>query len=151
MSFLFSSILIKKYVIWAELEPTHVFLPLGRRARHYTRIRNHRVSSVEVVHCLDIPEFYKSFIDGHTKIIVKVCKLVQYWFFSIIFIKLWQVFKFSADGKQLLLRLGVQLIPGNDKEHFCKPTDVAVQSRTGHFFVSDGYVTQIFFKSCFSF
>ena len=55
---------------------------------------------------------------------------------------MFQVFKFSIaenEGQlQMQLRLGVLLIPGNDNEHFCKPTDVAVDSKTGNFFVSDG-------------
>ena len=36
------------------------------------------------------------------------------------------------------LILGVKLIPGNDRRHFCKPTDVAVMT-DGTFFVADGY------------
>ena len=36
------------------------------------------------------------------------------------------------------LTLGVKLIPGNDRRHFCKPTDVAVMT-DGTFFVADGY------------
>ncbi|GAA31769.2 peptidyl-alpha-hydroxyglycine alpha-amidating lyase 2 [Clonorchis sinensis] len=48
-----------------------------------------------------------------------------------------QVFKFSPDKTQLMV-LGEKFKPGNDSEHFCKPTHVAVAS-TGDFFVSDGY------------
>lgn len=31
------------------------------------------------------------------------------------------------------------MVPGNDDKHFCKPTDVAVSSKTGEIFVADGY------------
>ncbi|CAB3983869.1 peptidyl-glycine alpha-amidating monooxygenase isoform X2 [Paramuricea clavata] len=48
-----------------------------------------------------------------------------------------QVFKYSEDGDKLL-ELGKRFVPGNDREHFCKPTDVAVE-KDGSFFVSDGY------------
>ncbi|KAI9433767.1 NHL repeat-containing protein [Russula earlei] len=48
-----------------------------------------------------------------------------------------QVFKFSHEGK-LLLTLGEARVPGNDKTHFNRPTDVAV-APDGSFYVSDGY------------
>jgi peptidylamidoglycolate lyase len=48
-----------------------------------------------------------------------------------------QVFKFSTRG-QLLLTLGSRLKPGNDRQHFCKPTSVAVQEGSGAVFVADG-------------
>ncbi|KAF8569773.1 hypothetical protein P879_04132 [Paragonimus westermani] len=50
-----------------------------------------------------------------------------------------QVYKYgpTLDGKPLLI-LGEKFKPGNDSEHFCKPTHVAVAS-SGDFFVSDGY------------
>ncbi len=35
--------------------------------------------------------------------------------------------------------LGEALMPGEDDEHFCKPTDVAVES-SGVFYVADGFV-----------
>jgi len=47
--------------------------------------------------------------------------------------------RFNVGSSQPDLILGEQFVPGSDKEHFCKPTDVAVLS-TGEFFVSDGYV-----------
>ncbi|KAL9986000.1 hypothetical protein ACROYT_G000053 [Oculina patagonica] len=49
-----------------------------------------------------------------------------------------QVFKFAPGEKQPSLRLGQQFLPGSDNSHFCKPTDVAVDSE-GNFFVADGY------------
>lgn len=48
-----------------------------------------------------------------------------------------QVFRFTADGKQLLM-LGERGKPGADHAHFNLPTDVAVL-RDGSFYVSDGY------------
>ncbi|KAA3675781.1 uncharacterized protein DEA37_0013303, partial [Paragonimus westermani] len=50
-----------------------------------------------------------------------------------------QVYKYgpTLDDKPLLI-LGEKFKPGNDSEHFCKPTHVAVAS-SGDFFVSDGY------------
>ncbi|MDI1322185.1 MAG: peptidyl-alpha-hydroxyglycine alpha-amidating lyase family protein [Algoriphagus sp.] len=48
-----------------------------------------------------------------------------------------QVLKFSHDG-QLLMKLGVAKISGNDSLHFNLPTDVAI-AEDGSFYVSDGY------------
>ncbi|CAG0902557.1 unnamed protein product [Darwinula stevensoni] len=48
-----------------------------------------------------------------------------------------QIFKYSPKG-DILLTLGEKLVPGGDRDHFCKPTDVAVL-KDGTFFVSDGY------------
>lgn len=48
-----------------------------------------------------------------------------------------QVFKFSPEGK-LLMKLGEERKPGDDQNHFNKPTDVAVAG-DGSFYVSDGY------------
>ena len=50
---------------------------------------------------------------------------------------LYQVFKFTPDGK-LLLTLGERATPGADHSHFNLPTDVAVL-QDGSFYVSDGY------------
>jgi len=49
-----------------------------------------------------------------------------------------QVFKFPPGEKKPSLTLGTQFLPGNDDNHFCSPTDVAVDS-DGNIFVSDGY------------
>uniref|UniRef100_A0AAQ4PHE6 Copper type II ascorbate-dependent monooxygenase C-terminal domain-containing protein n=1 Tax=Gasterosteus aculeatus aculeatus TaxID=481459 RepID=A0AAQ4PHE6_GASAC len=40
---------------------------------------------------------------------------------------------------RVLLTLGEAFTPGSDNNHFCKPTDVAVEPETGNIFVSDGY------------
>lgn len=55
-----------------------------------------------------------------------------------------QVFKFSIDKKstdykKLVLSLGERFQPGKDKNHFCKPTSVAIDHFTGQIFVADGY------------
>ena len=49
-----------------------------------------------------------------------------------------QIFKFSNDGKRLLMVLGTRDEPGNDGTHFKRPTDIAWLP-DGTFFVSDGY------------
>jgi hypothetical protein len=51
-----------------------------------------------------------------------------------------QIFKFSNDGKKLLLTLGESGIFGDndDPTHFRRPTDIAFV-RDGSFFISDGY------------
>ena len=52
-------------------------------------------------------------------------------------VALHQVFKFSRAGK-LLMTLGERGVPGANKAHFNRPTDVAVLP-DGSFYVSDGY------------
>ncbi|KAM9456628.1 peptidyl-glycine alpha-amidating monooxygenase B isoform 2-T4 [Clarias gariepinus] len=61
----------------------------------------------------------------------------NYWVTDV---ALHQVFKLSSDGKEKpLLALGEAFVPGPDKNHFCQPTDVAVDPDTGNIYVSDGY------------
>jgi peptidylamidoglycolate lyase len=48
------------------------------------------------------------------------------------------IYKFSPDGKKVLMTLGEFRKPGNDKTHFNRPTDIAWLPN-GDFFVSDGY------------
>ncbi|XP_064497838.1 peptidyl-glycine alpha-amidating monooxygenase isoform X7 [Pseudopipra pipra] len=60
----------------------------------------------------------------------------NYWVTDV---ALHQVFKLGTEGKEPLLTLGVALQPGSDKNHFCQPTDVAVDPITGSIYVSDGY------------
>ena len=50
-----------------------------------------------------------------------------------------QVFKFTNDGKKLVMTLGEAGVPGNDEKHFGDPTGIAWLP-DGTFFVSDGYV-----------
>lgn len=52
-------------------------------------------------------------------------------------VALHQVFKYDSYGVPLLV-LGKRFEPGNDMEHFCKPTSVAV-APTGEIVVADGY------------
>ncbi|KAI4491464.1 hypothetical protein M0804_002856 [Polistes exclamans] len=53
-------------------------------------------------------------------------------------IALHQVFKYDSSGV-LKLSLGEPFEPGNDLNHFCQPTSVAVSSSTGEIFIADGY------------
>uniref|UniRef100_A0A8C9NW28 Peptidylglycine alpha-amidating monooxygenase n=1 Tax=Serinus canaria TaxID=9135 RepID=A0A8C9NW28_SERCA len=67
---------------------------------------------------------------------LSVDKNGNYWVTDV---ALHQVFKLGANDKEPLLILGVPLQPGSDKNHFCQPTDVAVDPITGSIYVSDGY------------
>ena len=49
-----------------------------------------------------------------------------------------QIFKFTNDGKQLVMTLGEKGVIGDDDKHFGRPTDIAFLP-DGTFFVSDGY------------
>ncbi|XP_050801609.1 peptidyl-glycine alpha-amidating monooxygenase isoform X5 [Gopherus flavomarginatus] len=60
----------------------------------------------------------------------------NYWVTDV---ALHQVFKLGVHNKEPLLILGRSLQPGSDKNHFCQPTDVAVDPVTGNIYVSDGY------------
>ncbi len=60
----------------------------------------------------------------------------NYWLTDV---ALHQVFKFEEGGTEPLLTLGKRFEPGtnDDRDRFCKPTDVAVASN-GDIFVADG-------------
>ncbi|KAM9094740.1 peptidyl-glycine alpha-amidating monooxygenase isoform 5-T7 [Sarcophilus harrisii] len=61
----------------------------------------------------------------------------NYWVTDV---ALHQVFKLDPKSKgSPLLILGRSMQPGSDKNHFCQPTDVAVDPVTGTIYVSDGY------------
>ncbi|XP_054612622.1 peptidyl-glycine alpha-amidating monooxygenase B isoform X1 [Dunckerocampus dactyliophorus] len=61
----------------------------------------------------------------------------NYWVTDV---ALHQVLKVSSDGNdRTLLSLGEPFAAGSDHNHFCQPTDVAVDYQTGNIFVSDGY------------
>jgi peptidylamidoglycolate lyase len=49
-----------------------------------------------------------------------------------------QIFKFTHDGKQLVMELGEKNVAADDEKHFNQPTDIAFLP-DGTFFVSDGY------------
>ena len=49
------------------------------------------------------------------------------------------IYKFTRDGKKLVMTLGTPRTPGNDQTHFARPTDVAFLP-DGTMFVSDGYI-----------
>lgn len=68
----------------------------------------------------------------------------SYWVTDV---ALHQVFKVSADGRdEILITLGEAFIPGSDHNHFCKPTDVAVDSENKDIFISDGYCNERILK-----
>lgn len=61
----------------------------------------------------------------------------NYWVTDV---ALHQVFKLDPHSKEgPLLILGRSMQPGSDQNHFCQPTDVAVDPSTGAIFVADGY------------
>ncbi|XP_029421776.1 peptidyl-glycine alpha-amidating monooxygenase isoform X17 [Nannospalax galili] len=61
----------------------------------------------------------------------------NYWVTDV---ALHQVFKLDPHSKAgPLLILGRSMQPGSDQNHFCQPTDVAVDPSTGAIYVSDGY------------
>lgn len=61
----------------------------------------------------------------------------NYWVTDV---ALHQVFKLDPHSKEgPLLVLGRSMQPGSDQNHFCQPTDVAVDPSSGAIFVSDGY------------
>ncbi|XP_045356121.1 peptidyl-glycine alpha-amidating monooxygenase isoform X13 [Leopardus geoffroyi] len=61
----------------------------------------------------------------------------NYWVTDV---ALHQVFKLDPNSKGgPLLILGRTMQPGSDQNHFCQPTDVAVDPDTGTIYVSDGY------------
>ncbi|XP_040095674.1 peptidyl-glycine alpha-amidating monooxygenase isoform X8 [Oryx dammah] len=61
----------------------------------------------------------------------------NYWVTDV---ALHQVFKLDPKSKEgPLLTLGRSMQPGSDQNHFCQPTDVAVDPDTGTIYVSDGY------------
>ncbi|KAM6985156.1 peptidyl-glycine alpha-amidating monooxygenase B [Aplochiton taeniatus] len=59
----------------------------------------------------------------------------NYWVTDV---ALHQVLKVGAGDKPLVV-LGEAFEPGSDKDHFCQPTDVAVDTHTGNVYISDGY------------
>ena len=55
-------------------------------------------------------------------------------------VALHQVFKFTpSNTKNASMILGERFTPGHDSRHFCKPTSVAVHSKSGDIYVADGY------------
>uniref|UniRef100_A0A8C8W379 Peptidylglycine alpha-amidating monooxygenase n=1 Tax=Peromyscus maniculatus bairdii TaxID=230844 RepID=A0A8C8W379_PERMB len=61
----------------------------------------------------------------------------NYWVTDV---ALHQVFKLDPHSKEgPLLILGRSMQPGSDQNHFCQPTDVAVDPSSGAVFVADGY------------
>ena len=48
------------------------------------------------------------------------------------------IYKFTRDGKRLVMKLGEFKVAGSDQSHFGRPTDIAWLPN-GDFFISDGY------------
>ncbi|KAK2490381.1 hypothetical protein MC885_016834, partial [Smutsia gigantea] len=68
---------------------------------------------------------------------LSVDKEGNYWVTDV---ALHQVFKLEPNSKEgPLLILGWSMQPGSDQNHFCQPTNVAVDPDTGAVYVSDGY------------
>ncbi|XP_071065325.1 peptidyl-glycine alpha-amidating monooxygenase isoform X13 [Dasypus novemcinctus] len=68
---------------------------------------------------------------------LSIDKYGNYWVTDV---ALHQVFKLDPNSKEApLLILGRSMQPGSDQNHFCQPTDVAVDPGTGTIYVSDGY------------
>ena len=57
------------------------------------------------------------------------------------------IYKFTRDGKKLVMQLGEFRVAGNDEKHFGRPTDIAWLP-DGTFFVSDGYTNSRVVKWC---
>ena len=49
-----------------------------------------------------------------------------------------QIFKFTNDGKKLVMAIGESRVPGNDQTHFNGPTFIAFLPN-GDFYITDGY------------
>ncbi|CAL8322247.1 unnamed protein product [Lota lota] len=61
----------------------------------------------------------------------------NYWVTDV---ALHQVFKLSSKQRDgALVVLGEAFTPGSDRQHFCQPTDVAVDPVTANVYISDGY------------
>ncbi|XP_015279578.1 PREDICTED: peptidyl-glycine alpha-amidating monooxygenase isoform X3 [Gekko japonicus] len=68
---------------------------------------------------------------------LSIDKNSNYWVTDV---ALHQVFKLASHGVESpLLTLGRAFQPGSDRNHFCQPTDAAVDPVTGNVYVSDGY------------
>lgn len=52
-----------------------------------------------------------------------------------------QIYKFSNDGKRIVMTLGERGVPGNDEKHFARPSGMTWLP-DGTFFVSDGYINR---------
>ncbi|KAH7728406.1 Protein PAMN-1 [Aphelenchoides avenae] len=52
-----------------------------------------------------------------------------------------QVIKWKVEGDDLVpvWQLGEKFVPGNDREHFCKPAAIAVAQWDGSIYIADGY------------
>lgn len=116
--------------VWDEnsFDRKHIYQPQGIGPIPYNTILTLDPASAEVLNAVGVNTFYLP----HG---VSTDKNDNFWVTDV---ALHQVYKLESNGDRLLV-LGQAFQPGSDKNHFCKPTDVAVDPRTSNFYVSDGY------------
>lgn len=116
--------------VWDEnsFDRKHIYQPQGIGPIPYNTILTLDPASAEVLNAVGVNTFYLP----HG---VSTDKNDNFWVTDV---ALHQVYKLESNGDRLLV-LGQAFQPGSDKNHFCKPTDVAVDPLTSNFYVSDGY------------
>ncbi|XP_051875982.1 peptidyl-glycine alpha-amidating monooxygenase B isoform X2 [Pristis pectinata] len=116
--------------VWDEnsFDQKHVYQPQGIGPILHNTILTLDPASAEVLNAVGAYIFYLP----HG---ISTDKNDNFWVTDV---ALHQVYKLGSNG-DILLVLGQAFQPGSDSYHFCKPTDVAVDPVSGHFYVSDGY------------
>ena len=59
-------------------------------------------------------------------------------FAALDYVGLFIFLQFPSNNTEPTMVLGEAFVPGDDRVHFCKPTDVVV-AKSGEIFVADGY------------
>uniref|UniRef100_UPI00398E6176 peptidyl-glycine alpha-amidating monooxygenase B isoform X2 n=1 Tax=Pristiophorus japonicus TaxID=55135 RepID=UPI00398E6176 len=116
--------------VWDEnsFDQKHIYQPQGIGPIQYNTILTLDPVSVKVLNAVGANIFYLP----HG---ISTDKDDNFWVTDV---ALHQVFKLKPNGDYLLV-LGQAFEPGSDSNHFCQPTDVAVDPASGNFYVSDGY------------
>ncbi|XP_067839014.1 peptidyl-glycine alpha-amidating monooxygenase B isoform X2 [Heptranchias perlo] len=116
--------------VWDEnsFDQKHIYQPQGIEPIQYNTILTLDPVSMKVLNAVGANIFYLP----HG---ISTDKDDNFWVTDV---ALHQVFKLGPNGDYLLV-LGQALQPGSDSNHFCQPTDVAVDPASGNFYVSDGY------------
>ncbi|XP_067885876.1 peptidyl-glycine alpha-amidating monooxygenase B isoform X5 [Heterodontus francisci] len=116
--------------VWDEnsFDQKHIYQPQGIGPIRYNTILTLDPVSVKVLNAVGANIFYLP----HG---ISTDKDDNFWVTDV---ALHQVFKLGPSGDYLLV-LGQAFQPGSDGNHFCQPTDVAVDPASGNFYVSDGY------------
>ncbi|XP_032873260.1 peptidyl-glycine alpha-amidating monooxygenase isoform X1 [Amblyraja radiata] len=116
--------------VWDEnsFDRKHIYQPQGIGPIPYNTILTLDPASADVLNAVGVNTFYLP----HG---ISTDKNDNFWVTDV---ALHQVYKLESNGDRLLV-LGQAFQPGSDKNHFCKPTDVAVDPLTSNFYVSDGY------------